>query len=60
MSNRLQRQIIKDALDNPDLLSPWENERIEEWSDYDDDYEFSDKQNKILNQIGHKIARENR
>lgn len=58
MSNRLQRQIIKDALDNPECLSSWENERIEEWSDFDDDYEFTERQNKILNQIGTKLARE--
>ncbi len=53
--NRIQRQIIKEALDYPDKLSEWEYDFINDLADKDDDYELSDKQNSILNRIGSKM-----
>ena len=55
MMNRLQKQILKEALEYPQYLTEWEYDRVQEWSELPDDYEFSDKQNKIINRIGSKI-----
>ena len=56
MTNRVQRQIIIDALDNEDLLSDWESDFINDIADYDNDKELTHNQNKILNKIGNRIA----
>jgi len=53
--NRLQIQIIKDAIDYPEKLSEWEAEFIDNLADKEDDYELSDKQNSVLNRIGSKV-----
>lgn len=53
--NRLQIQIVKEALDSPELLSEWEVDFINDIADKGDDYELSDKQNSIINRIGSKM-----
>jgi len=53
--NRLQKQIIKDAIDYPEDLNDWEVEFIDSIAEHDDDYELSDAQNHKLNQIGSKL-----
>lgn len=53
--NRVQKQIIKDALDSPEELSDWEYDFINNIADNDDDYELSEKQNHIVNRIGSKL-----
>jgi len=53
--NRVQIQIIKEALDSPELLSEWEHEFIDSLADKPDNYELSEKQNSILNRIGSKM-----
>lgn len=57
MPNRVQIQIIKDALDLEHLLNEWESGFIRDIAEYDDDRELSTKENKVLNQIGNKINR---
>lgn len=52
--NRLQKKIILDALEDPEPLTEWEYDRIQEWSHFDDDHELSEKQNAILNRISQK------
>lgn len=53
--NRIQKQFIKDAMDEPEKLTDWENEFIDNLADRDDDYELSDKQNAVLNRISQKL-----
>jgi hypothetical protein len=55
MPNKFQRHVIKDALDNPEKLTDWENERMQEWAEYPDDRELSEKQNAVINQISQKL-----
>lgn len=55
MTNRVQRKFILDALDQPERLTDWENEFISDLAEKDDDYELSEKQNKILNRISQKL-----
>ena len=54
--NRVQQQIIKEALEYPHLLTEWEVDFIDSLADRDDDYELSSKQNEIVNRIGSKVA----
>lgn len=54
--NRVQIQFIKDALDQPEELTDWENEFINSLADRPDDYELSEKQNEILNRIQRKLS----
>ncbi len=54
--NRIQRKIIKDALDEEHRLTDWESEFVNNLAMRDDDYELSEKQNSILNRIGSKLA----
>lgn len=55
MTNRVQRKFILDALDQPERLTDWENEFINDLAEKDDDYELSEKQNNILNRISQKL-----
>ena len=57
MPNRIQIQIIKEAMDEPELLDDYENRFIDKMAEYPDKAELSEKQNKVLNKIGSKIAR---
>lgn len=54
--NRVQKQIIKEALDRDDLLDEWEAQFISDMADKPDDYQATAKQNAILNRIGNRIA----
>lgn len=53
----MQMNFIKEALEdeNVHLLTDWEYDRMNEWSDYPEDRPLTSKQNKILNQIHNKI-----
>ena len=53
--NRVQVRFIKDALDQPEKLSDWEQQFISDLADKDDDYELSEKQNAVLNRIQRKL-----
>lgn len=55
MPNKIQRKFILDALDNPEVLSDWEYDFINNLADRDDDYELSEKQNAVLNRISQKL-----
>lgn len=57
MPNRVQIQIIKDALDEEHMLSEWESKFLNDIAEFDDDRELSAAQNKVLNRIGNKINR---
>jgi len=54
--NRIQKRIILDALDEPESLSDWENDFINDIADKGDEYQVSEKQNQIINRIGNKLA----
>lgn len=54
-SDRLQIRFIKDALDQPEKLSDWEYDFINDLADKDDDYELTEKQNKVLNRISQRL-----
>jgi hypothetical protein len=54
--NRLQIQIVKDAMDMDHLLTEWEFNFINDLAERGDDYELSEKQNQILNRIGSKVS----
>lgn len=54
--NRLQKQIIKDAIEYPETLTEWEIDFIDNIAGKDDNYELSNAQNSTLNGIGSKIA----
>lgn len=53
--NRVQKRFVKDALDQPEKLSEWENQFISDLAEKPDDYELSDKQNDVLNKIQRKL-----
>lgn len=53
--NRVQKRFVKDALDQPENLSEWENQFISDLAEKPDDYELSDKQNDVLNKIQRKL-----
>ena len=53
--NKVQRKFIIDALEYSDHLSEWENEFINNLSERKDDYELTEKQNKVLNRIADKV-----
>lgn len=53
--NRLQIQIVKEALDQPENLSEWELDFINDIAGKGNDYQLSEKQNKIVNRIGSKL-----
>lgn len=53
--NRVQRQFVKDALDQPEKLSEWEWDFINSLAEYDDDKPLSPRQNDILNRIQRKL-----
>lgn len=53
--NKVQIKFVKDALDQLEQLSEWEIEFISDIADRGDDYELSEKQNKILNRIQGKL-----
>lgn len=53
--NRVQIQIIKEAIDSPEKLSDWEDEFVNDIAEKGDDYELSEKQNSIVNRIGSKM-----
>lgn len=42
-------------MDQPEKLTDWENEFIDSLAEKDDDYELSEKQNRILNRISQKL-----
>jgi len=54
MSNRFQRRVLQDAFDDPEPLTDWEYDRVQEWMEKEEDYEFSELQNKVINQISQK------
>ncbi len=54
--NKVQIQIIKDAMDNPELLTEWENDFIDDIAEYENDQVLTEKQNSIVNRIGSKVA----
>lgn len=53
--NRIQIQFVKDALDQPENLTDWENKFVGDLADKPDSYELSEKQNAILNKISQKL-----
>lgn len=54
--NGLQSRIISKALDEPEKLTEWEYDRVNEWADYPKDRELSEKQNAVLNRIWEKLS----
>jgi hypothetical protein len=54
--NRIQKQIVKDALDTPEILSDWQYDFVNDLADKEDCYELTEKQNTQLNKIGSRIA----
>lgn len=40
MPNKVQIRFIKDALDQPEKLTEWEEQFINDLADKDDDYQF--------------------
>lgn len=53
--NRVQIRFIKDALDQPEKLSDWENNFINDLAEKPEGYELSEKQNAMLNRIQGKL-----
>lgn len=53
--NRVQIRFIKDALDQPEKLSDWENQFINDLAEKPEEYELSEKQNAVLNNIQRKL-----
>lgn len=56
--NRVQRQIILDALDDEHLLNEWESNFINNLADLDEkspDTPLNERQNSILNRINNKL-----
>ena len=53
--NQFQINTITRALDDPMKLTEWEYAFIDSLSDNEEDYELSEKQNKVLNRIGQKL-----
>ena len=54
--NRIQKKIISDAIDLPEILSDSEYDFVNDLAEKDDDYQLSQKQNSWLNSIGTRIA----
>ena len=54
--NRVQERFILDALDQPEKLTEWEYDFINNLAEKDKDYELSEKQNAILNRIQRKLV----
>lgn len=50
-----QLRVISVALDNPDALTYWENEFINNLADREDSYELSEKQEATLDSIWDKL-----
>lgn len=55
--DKVQIKLIKDALENLDILNDWENEFISGIAGRDSDYELSERQNAALNKISDKVNR---
>lgn len=55
MPNKLQIKFIKDAMDEPEKLTDWESEFINNIAGLANDRELSEKQNSILNRIVTKL-----
>lgn len=53
--NRVQIRFIKDAMDQPENLTDWENNFINDLAERGDDYVLSEKQNSTLNKIQGKL-----
>lgn len=53
--NRVQKRFVKDAMDQPEKLTDWENKFIDDLSEKPDSYELSEKQNAALNKIQNKL-----
>ena len=53
--NKVQIQIIKEAMEQCDKLTDWEVAFIDGIADRREDYELSEKQNAVLNSIGNKM-----
>ena len=49
--NTFQRKIILAALEDPEPLSEWEYDFINNMAEKPDEYDVSEKQNKIINRI---------
>lgn len=60
MPNRLQRQIILEAIDEPHKLSDKDNEFIQSIAELEDDQKLTSPQNTWLNDIGTRLARKSR
>lgn len=56
--NRVQTKIVLEALENPSLLSDWEWDFVNDMANKPDDFTPSEKQNKIINRIGSRLAEE--
>jgi hypothetical protein len=52
--NKVQIQFVKDALDQPEKLTPWEFDFINDLADREE-FPLSDKQNAVLNRIQRKL-----
>jgi len=52
--NGFQRKIISDALEDPDRLTEWEYDFVNNLADKDDFIDLTDKQNAIVNRISQK------
>ena len=52
--NSFQKKIIIKALDDPEPLTGWEQDFVNSLAEKPDDYELSEKQNKIVNRISQK------
>jgi len=53
--NRVQKQFVKDALDQPYKLTEWEYKFINDIAEKPDSYELTEKQNAVLNRIQKKL-----
>ena len=56
MPNKVQIQFIKDALDQPEVLSDWEYDFINSIAELEPEDELSEKQNRVLNRISQKFS----
>lgn len=54
--NRVQKNFINDAIDDPEPLTEWEYDFIQSLAGKDDDYELSEAQNRVLNRISQKYV----
>ncbi|WP_299077717.1 hypothetical protein [uncultured Paraglaciecola sp.] len=52
--NNFQKKIITDAIEDPQPLSDWELDFINDMAEKPQGYEASKKQNEILNRISQK------